>query len=148
MVEVNFVPPGAVDMTRLDAALRAQFGSAISGATKDSQGVRVNFDGSPSLANQAAAESIVLGHGSIALTVDQGSIDADGVDSAVVSWSGEDGVDSFDVTVYLGGEVFNSDTDSAAPFQLTFSTDVAGSYVVMVQKVGTNETGFISVEAV
>jgi len=145
MVEIPFAGRRAFE-EQLTTALATELGVAVSYDV--SIGTRVIFDGSPSLQQQAVAEAIVTGHGALGLSADQGSIDADGVDAAVVSWDGVGGVDVFDWTIRLNGETFASGVDNSAPFQITFSTVVAGTYVLAVRKTGTNETGFIEVAAV
>jgi hypothetical protein len=128
----------------LDALYEAELGVGVS---HDSQGIRVLFDSEPAATVKLTAEAIKEGHGALVLGVDQAGIDADDVDVAVVSWSGSGG-DVFDYEITLNGEVWSSGSDSAAPFQISFSTPTVGVYRFEVQKRGTYETGFISVEAV
>ena len=145
MVEFMLNTVVSANRNSLDTALATYFGASIFGVSHDPQGVRVNFDGSPSLQQQADAENIVNSHNTIVLTADIYSITADGVDTSIISW---DGSGVFDVTIYLNGEVFNSGVDSVAPFSVTLSTDIAGTYTVKVQKQGTYETGHIDIGAV
>lgn len=135
------------DAGALDTLARSVLGVAMFGVGNTATQLYIDFDGDPSLANQAVAESILTGHGALTLAVDQAAISADGVDVAVVSWSGVDGVDSFDYTIKKDGVVWATGTDGAAPFQISFSTDEAGTYTFEVKKVGTYETGFVTVVA-
>jgi hypothetical protein len=144
MVEYQMMGVVTDNRDALDAALTAEFGV---GVAHDAHSVRVLFVGEASAADKLTAEAIKEGHGALVLGVDQAGIDADDVDVAVVSWSGSGG-DVFDYEITLDGEVWSSGSDSAAPFEIRFSTPTVGGYSFKVQKQGTYETGFISVEAV
>lgn len=109
--------------------------------------VRVLSGVMPNVTMQNLMRNIIDLWESLTLTADNTTITSDDVDSAVISWSGLAG-DAFDYVITLDGETVASGTDNSAPFQITFTTDVVGSYLVKVSKQGSYDTGYIEIEAV
>lgn len=80
----------AVNFWALDAAIRAELGEAVSGISlgaPDPEGrrLRVHFTDTPTPEQEAAAGAVIDAHDPVFLSVDKTTIQADGIDEAVVT---------------------------------------------------------------
>lgn len=129
---------GGVRVQQLDAALRAALGDDISGITVGGGVVTVHY---LELGQEATGAAIIEGHGALSPATTQATIDADGVDEAVISVPS---LSVFDYKIWLNDEVVAS--GSIADGSLEFSTDTPGVYLVEI--IDGDDTGYVNVEAV
>lgn len=144
-----------VDTPRLDAALRASLGAAIVGMSAGPYGVRVHFAAAPTPAEAAQAEAIVSAHRSLTLTADKRTLQADGVDTAIITCAdprlAADSTVSY--TVWLDDAEYTAPTSApvtAGQVQLALATSDPGIYRIEIARVGVgnHETGDLTLNAI
>ena len=138
---------GNIAVQVLDAIARAAIGSGCSGCSNrlGVAAIHVVDEGQ----NVAKATSIISNWNTLLIAATQDEIDADGVDTSIITHTTPDA--SLDYIVMLGDVVYSSGevTAIAGVVTLNLSTDTPGTYTVwLARKAGNYATGSYIIEAV
>jgi hypothetical protein len=129
----------------IDLALKNALGQKIVGASAGGGKMRAHLVGNSSIADENAARGVLEHYGSLAMTVDKTSIQANGTDIATISYAANGVVDW---VAYVDGMEYSRGEETAVNGVVTLmlAVDDAGEYEVhVIERTGNCSSGSVMV---
>lgn len=139
---------GGARIEVIDRALKNGLGSKVVGASVGGGKLRAHLTDQSAVADESTARGILENYNVLVIQSDKNSIQADGSDTATITYST---AGSVDWVAYLDGQVYATGDEDAAGglITLTLAVDVPGVYEVhVIERGGGFGTGFVQIGAV